>query len=141
MEGVEPYKVLIMTLFNDIHEARLCDLHKMSQKYITKYEEAEDAAFTSQIDNLPTIMKKELGDLQKEYRAQKTKSAIISRDADIIECLIQAKEYQEFGYKEAPKFMKKAPSFLKTKTAKRLWKLAKTNALNGWWEKESVFKR
>ncbi|MDD4202452.1 MAG: HD domain-containing protein [Candidatus Omnitrophica bacterium] len=141
MEKVEPYKVLLMTLFNDIHEARLCDLHKMSQKYITQYDKAEDAAFSGQIEHLPSFIKEELKDMQKEYRDQKTKQAIISRDADIIECLIQAKEYEEFGYKESYKFMKKAPSFLKTKTAKKLWKLAKTNALNGWWERESVFKR
>jgi len=32
MEKVHPYKVLIMTLFNDLHEARLNDLHKMSQR-------------------------------------------------------------------------------------------------------------
>jgi putative hydrolase of HD superfamily len=141
MEKADTYKVLLMTLFNDIHEARLCDLHKMSQKYIPGYEKAEDAAFLGQIKDLPSFMKEELGGMQQEYRKQKTKEAQIARDADIIECLIQAKEYEEFGYKESYKFMKKAPSFLKTKTAKKLWKLAKTSALNQWWERESVFKR
>ncbi len=29
MEKVDPYKVVTMTLFNDIHEARINDLHKM----------------------------------------------------------------------------------------------------------------
>jgi putative hydrolases of HD superfamily len=66
---------------------------------------------------------------------------IIARDADILECLIQAKEYHEHGYKEASKFMKKAPSFLRTKTAKRLWLLARKSNLNKWWEKLSGFER
>ncbi|MDD5618601.1 MAG: HD domain-containing protein, partial [Candidatus Omnitrophica bacterium] len=33
MEKVSPYKVLMMTLFGDIQEARTSDLHKMAQRY------------------------------------------------------------------------------------------------------------
>src|SRR5450631_77169 len=33
-EGVDPYKVVTQTLFNDIHEARINDLHKMGHHYI-----------------------------------------------------------------------------------------------------------
>lgn len=139
-EKVTPYKALLMALFNDIHEARINDLHKMAQRYID-FSEAEDKAFNEQISFLPKDIKKELFGTHKEYRAQKSKESIIARDADILECLIQAKEYYEHGHKEALKFMKKAPGTLKTKTAKRLWSLAKDTSLNEWWEKLSVFKR
>ena len=140
MEGVSPYKVLIMTLFNDIHEARINDLHKMSQRYI-KSRKAEDVAFHEQIDPLPKSINGELSSLHAEFRRQDTKAGIIARDADILECLIQAREYQEHGFKEAPKFMKKAPGFLKTNSAKRLWKVAKKMSLNKWWEILSEFER
>jgi len=140
MEKVPPYKVLLMTLFNDIHEARLNDLHKMSQRYI-ELQKAEDKAFTEQINDLPKNINSELASMHKEYRKQSTKHAIIARDADILECLIQAKEYQEHGFKEAPKFMRKAPGALRTKSAKKLWTLAKKSNLNQWWEKLSEFKR
>ena len=92
-----------------------------------------------------TVTQEEIDDyfqkMHKEYREQKTKNSIIARDADILECLIQAKEYYEHGYKEATKFMKKAPSKLKTKSAKRLWSLAKRTNLNKWWEALSRFER
>ena len=140
MEVVNPYKVLLMTVFNDIHEARLNDLHKMSQRYI-KLKEAEDKAFYEQVKTLPNVIKSELMDMRKDYNKQNTKESIIARDADILECLIQAKEYYEHGFKEARKFMKKAPETLKTKSAKKLWLLAKTNNLNEWWEGLSEFKR
>lgn len=140
MEGASAYKVLLMTLFNDIHEARLSDLHKMSQRYVD-IERAEDNAFKEQIGALPVKIKRELGRTRGEYRKQKTREAIIARDADIIECLIQAKEYHEHGYKEAAKFMRKAPSVLMTPSAKRLWKRAKAMSLNRWWESLSEFKR
>lgn len=140
VEKAAPYKVLIMALFNDIHEARINDLHKMAQRYID-FTQAEDRAFTEQISSLPKTIKGELSDMHKEYRHQKSKESIIARDADILECLIQAKEYYEHGFKEALKFMKKAPRRLKTRTARRLWSLAKTVSLNEWWERLSEFKR
>ncbi len=139
-EKVAPYRVLLMTLFNDIHEARITDLHKMAQRYIDTAP-AEDKSFCEQINFLPIPMKEELAEMRGEYRNQRTKEAIIARDADILECLIQAKEYSEQGYPEAVKFMKKAPDFLKTKSSKNLWRLAKKTRLNDWWVKLSGFKR
>lgn len=140
MENADPYKTMLMTLFNDIHEARINDLHKMSQKYI-EIEKAEDTAFSEQIETLPGKIKKELQQMHAEYRRQKTKESIAARDADILECLLQAKEYDEHGFKEAVKFMKKAPGFLKTKSARELWALARTRKLNRWWERLSRFER
>ncbi|MFC1509598.1 HD domain-containing protein [Candidatus Omnitrophota bacterium] len=140
MEKVKPYKVLLMTLFNDIHEARLNDLHKMSQRYINLHE-AEDKAFKEQISCLSKGIKGELSSMHQEYRRGVSRESIIARDSDILECLIQAREYEEHGFKEAFRFMKKAPKFLKTKSAKKLWLLAKSMSLNEWWERLSEFKR
>ena len=89
----------------------------------------------------PEGMRKELALMHKESRTQKTKESIIARDADILECLIQAKEYKEHGFKEAVRFMKKAPRHLKTKSARSLWALAKKTNLNEWWERLSDFRR
>ncbi|MBM3251919.1 MAG: HD domain-containing protein, partial [Candidatus Omnitrophica bacterium] len=97
MENVFGYKVLLMTLFNDLPEARINDLHKMAQRYID-CQKAEDEAFSEQISSLPKNMKEELSKLHNEYRRQKTKDSIIARDADILECLIQAKEYCLYGF-------------------------------------------
>ena len=140
MENVDPYKVFLMTIFGDIHEARINDLHKMAQRYFDS-EKAEDKAFSEQMTSLPTSIKNELLGMHCEYRKQKSKESVIARDADILECLIQAKEYYEHGFNESLKFMKKAPRFLKTKSAKALWKDAKTMRLTEWWEKLSEFKR
>lgn len=140
MEGASPYRVLLMTIFNDIHEARIGDLHKMAQRYID-LQPAEDKAFYEQIGHLPEKIRRELADLRDEYRKQRTAESIIARDADVLECLIQAKEYSEQGFSEAIKFMKKAPKVLRTKSAKKLWKSAKNMGLNGWWLKLSEFKR
>ncbi len=140
MEKVLPYRVLLMTLFNDIQEARTTDLHKMAQRYIDA-KAVDEKSFYEQIDSLPKGMKGELAGMRQEYKNQETKESLIARDADILECLIQAKEYYEQGYLEAYKFMKKAPRFLKTKSARDLWQLAKTTNLNDWWIELSEFNR
>lgn len=140
MENALADRVLLMTLFNDTHEARITDLHKMAQRYFD-IEKAEDNSFKEQISSLPKRIREKLAGMRKEYKKQQSLESIIARDADILECLIQAKEYKELGYCNASQFMKKAPAFLKTKNAKRLWGWAKKTNLNNWWFKLSEFKR
>jgi putative hydrolase of HD superfamily len=140
MEGVSPYRILLMTLFGDMQEARITDLHKMAQRYIDA-EGAEETSFKEQISALPKAMRKELAALRHEYNEQRTREGVIARDADILECLIQAKEYHEQGHAQAAHFMRKAPSHLKTKSARTLWRVAKRENISDWWFRLSEFKR
>lgn len=140
MEGADSSRVLSMALFHDIHEARITDLHKMAQRYID-LKKIEDKVFLEQVSPLPGKVKKGLSSMRKEYNLQETKESIIVRDADILECLIQAKEYYQQGFSQAEKFMEKAPVHLKTSSARKLWKTAKDKDFNSWWFKLSDFKR
>ena len=123
-EKVDPLKVLLMTLFNDIHEARINDLHKMGHYYID-FREAEKKVFRDQVEHLNPSVKKELQTIRGHYDTQSTKESIVARDADILECLIQAKEYYDNGHTKAKKFFKRAPDHLKTKTARKFWSIVK----------------
>ena len=139
-EGADPYRVLAMTLFNDIHEARINDLHKMGHFYID-FKDAEKRVFKDQVEGLPSKTRAALTDVRNDYDAQKTHEALIARDADILECLVQAKEYQDNGYRVAEKFLKRAPGFLKTRTAKKLWQALKRWDSTVWWENVVKFER
>ena len=119
MEKADPFKVLLMALFNDMHEARINDLHKMGHHYID-FREAENKVFKDQVGPLDAGVKDQLGEMRKEYDSQKTKESLVARDADILECLLQAKEYHDQGHKKAEKFFQMAPDHLKTATAKKL---------------------
>ncbi|MBU4304070.1 MAG: HD domain-containing protein [Candidatus Omnitrophica bacterium] len=140
MENAEPQAVTLMCLFNDIHEARINDAHKMASCYLN-YDEAEEKAFRDQIKALPKQMRGQLGQRRTDYTKQETKESIIARDADILECLLQAKEYYEQGYPQAKLFFQKAPKFLKTKSAASLWKSAKRWKSSDWWQRIAEFKR
>jgi putative hydrolase of HD superfamily len=140
MENVSVHRVLLMTLFNDIHETRITDLHKMAQRYIDA-RAAEDKSFEEQVGSLPEGIIRELSDVRDDLGAQESRESIVARDSDILECLIQAKEYYEHGHKSAALFMTKAPEHLKTDSAKSLWQLAQTMDVNEWWSRIDSFDR
>jgi len=140
LESVDPFKAMAMALFNDIHEARINDLHKMGHYYID-FKEAEKMVFCDQVANLDKKIKNEMTDLRREYDAQKSKASIVARDADILECLLQAKEYYDSGYLMAKKFFKTAPDHLKTKSAQKFWKQIENWNRGQWWEEVVKFER
>jgi len=140
LEKADVSRVMIMALFNDVHESRINDLHKMGHFYID-FKEAEKMVFKDQIRDLDRSVKGELVALREEYEAQRTKESLVARDADILECLLQAKEYYDHGYLKAAKFFKTAPDHLKTKTARQLWREIREWDSSAWWEKVVKFER
>jgi putative hydrolase of HD superfamily len=140
LEGADPMKAMAMALFNDIHEARINDLHKMGHHYID-FKEAEKKVFQDQVAGLDPNVRKDMTALRGEYDQQKTKASIIARDADILECLLQAKEYYDGGYLKAKKFFKTAPDHLKTQSARKLWQKIRTWDSSRWWESIVKFER
>lgn len=140
LEKVDPYKTLVMALFNDIHESRINDLHKMGHYYID-FKDAEKRVFKDQVEHIDTKIKREMTAFRSEYDAQASKESIVARDADILECLIQAKEYYDNGHTKAKKFFQKAPDHLRTKSARLLWNEIKDWDSGSWWEKVVKFER
>lgn len=140
LEGADPFRVVSMSLFNDIHEARINDLHKMGHYYID-FKDAEKRVFKDQAKALDVKVKTVLTKLRDEYDDQKSREAIIARDADILECLIQAKEYYDHGYLGAKLFFAKAPGFLKTKSAQNVWREVKRWHSSHWWQEIVKFER
>jgi putative hydrolases of HD superfamily len=139
-EGADPYRVLAMTLFNDIHEARINDLHKMGHYYID-FKAAEKRVFKDQVARLTDRVRRALEDIRGDYDTQETLEALVARDADILECLVQAKEYMDHGDKVAVKFLRRAPGFLKTRTARKLWQALQKWDSTIWWENVVKFER
>ena len=139
-EGVDPYKVVTQTLFNDIHEARINDLHKMGHHYID-FRNAEQKVFADQIAPLEKRVKESLKNIREDYDRQQSPESIVARDADILECLIQAREYVDLGFPVARTFFKRAPDHLKTSTAKKLWQQALIWDSHAWWQNVVKFER
>ena len=139
-EKADPMKVVAMALFNDIHESRINDLHKMGHSYID-FKSAEKKVFQDQIKLLPPEVRAPLKKIRDEYDRQKSLESLLARDADILECLIQAKEYHDAGHREAQHFFARAPKFLATKSARGIWREIRRWDSSLWWQHVVTFQR
>ena len=110
-------------LLHDSCEARLGDRHKISQRYLKKG------------DSEKNVRKDQLKGLPKQLRGAITAlpDGAILRDADLLECAVQAKEYADCGFRDAKEWMARAGRGLKTKTAKRLFAELKRADSGKWW--------
>ncbi len=79
-------KTVIMTLFHDVPEARTGDLNKVNSSYV---KADKKAAREDQLSLFPEII-----ELLEEFEKQETVESQIARDSDILEVIIQAKEYE-----------------------------------------------
>ena len=133
MERVDPYPVVMMSLLNDLHEARINDLHKVGHRYID-FPAAEKRASAEQLAGLPPPIRREMAGWMKDLFDQRSRAGVIARDADLLECMIQGKEYFDQGHPRAIEWMKRPAHLLRTKSAKSLAKTLKQWKSDDWWQ-------
>lgn len=120
LEGVDVQKVTTMAVWHEIAETRIMDLDKLAQRYFTNKNEVEKIAFDEQMDSLPSEIATEIRSFYDNHDSDSTKEQIIVKDADYLECLIQAREYEEQGFIGARNWYENAQKMLKTESAKKL---------------------
>ena len=113
----------VAALLHDSCETRLGDRHKISQRYLRKGN-SEKKARKDQLEALPKQLRASISGLPDDD---------IVRDADLLECAVQAKEYFDCGYRDAKDWIQRAGRGLKTKTAKRLFSELKRADSGKWW--------
>jgi len=133
LENVDSEKVILMILSHDLPESRIGDQNKVGARYID-VKVGERNALKDQIENLPKNIRDELLTLYQEFKEDKTKEALVAKDADYLECAIQAKEYWDVGYKKAKNWIDNVGKVLKTKSAKEIFGLIKKSDSLGWWK-------
>ena len=104
-------RVTLMCLANDLHEARVNDQHKIAQAYID-FPAAETKAFLDQAATIPEG--EELKALHLEFQAAVTREAQLARDADRLECAMQALEYIYEGHPHCRPWFDNTAQALKT---------------------------
>ena len=140
MEECNAEKAALIGLFNDVHEARINDFHKVASQYVP-LREAEKKAFSDQVASLPERISSPIKKMMQELWDDKSPESIVARDADILECMIQGKEYYEQGFVQAKVFFERSESLLKTKSAKDLAKRLKDWDPRAWCQRLAVVER
>jgi len=127
-EEVDEDKVTKMCLFHDLLETRTGDQNWVHAKYVRS---SEEEARQDQCRGLP--FGKEMLDLLKEYEERKTKEAIIVKDADVLEQLLQEKEYYEIGNKQAELWMEHSKGRIKTENGLKLAEAIMDGSMKNWY--------
>ncbi|MCP6718364.1 MAG: HD domain-containing protein [Patescibacteria group bacterium] len=117
LEQCDENKVLKMCLFHDVAEARIGDANFINQQYI---DAREEEAFKDQMQGLP-ISEKMIG-IIKEREEQKTKEAVVSKDADLLDQMVLQQEYFYKDEKNRKIWQNHSEKSLKTESAKKLAK-------------------
>ena len=133
LTGADSLKTALMCLFHDAHESRLNDLHRPGQRYAREWQAAEAEAAADQIVGLSTEVQARLAGMFSELANGETLEAQLSQDADLLECLIQAREYQSEGYPDVQAWIDNCRSGLKTDAARQLAEACLNVAPGEWW--------
>ena len=72
--------------------------------------------------------------LWDEFHDQKTFESHLARDADLLETMIEAKEYMDNGYKAAKRWLENGSKYLKTESAKKFFKEMEKTQFSDWWD-------
>ena len=132
MEKIDPYPAVMMGLLNDLHETRINDLHKVGHRYID-FRAAERRASEEQLAPLPPAVRKEMTAWMDGLTAQNSAASLVARDADLLECMIQGKEYADQGNPRAIEWVTRPAHLLKTKSGKTMGKRLLRWESARWW--------
>jgi putative hydrolase of HD superfamily len=99
MEGADVGRTAALCLMHDAHETRIGDVPSVGRAYVTTA--VPEAVAAHQTSGMPDDVAKVFQDLVAEYEAEETLESRVAHDADKIETLIQAIEYQTRGHDAA----------------------------------------
>ena len=128
MSDEQASRICSALVFHDVHESRLTDLNKISERYIENKKELERKIENEQIQNLPNEIRDSVGSLFNLSEKEKQ----VLQDADRIELLFQAKEYSETGYPNVAKWLDNQMKRIKTESAKKLLEQVKKQSFREW---------
>ncbi|MFI6162390.1 HD family hydrolase [Micromonospora haikouensis] len=130
MEGADPARVTMLCVLHDTQETRTTDLPHIAKRYLTA---APNTTITAdQVAGCPPAVTDTITAAVTEYEAGETLDAIVARDADKLECLVQAVEYRHQGIDNVQRWIDSSRAALRTNSAHRLADAALTGQPLAW---------
>lgn len=117
-EGGDPARAALLAIWHDSQETRTGDLPHTARRYVTGPD--PQAITADQTAALPDRAGKTVREAVSEYESRGTTEAVCAHDADKLECLIQAVEYQAGGNASVQGWIDSSRRALVTETAKRI---------------------
>jgi putative hydrolase of HD superfamily len=117
LEGADVGRTAAMCLLHDAHETRIGDVPSVGRAYVTTA--APEAISSHQTAAMPDASAKAFQEFTAEFETGQTIEAQVARDADKLETLLQAVEYQAQGHDTAA-WQETSIAALRTDAARQL---------------------
>lgn len=118
MEGADPQRAAFLALWHDSQETRLTDIPHVTRDYVQAA--GNEQVTGDQLAGLPPAVADPITAAVAEYEARQTPEARCARDADKLELVLQAREYQDQGNGNVQPWIDGALAVLVTASARRL---------------------
>lgn len=118
MEGADPQRAAFLALWHDSQETRTTDLPHLTKNYLSAVR--NEQVTQNQVALLPPAVAGMISAAVGEYEAGETLEARCARDADKLDCLLQAREYQEQGHANVQPWIDTSVAALATSSAKQI---------------------
>jgi putative hydrolases of HD superfamily len=131
LEGANPEKTATLCLFHDVPETRLGDIPSTGKRHISTVP--ADQVAKDQTADLPAELAQRIVGLIAEFEGRATPEAQCAKDADKLEALLQAREYQTHGFRDVQPWIDTMIDAVRTESGKALASAALDVAPNAWW--------
>jgi putative hydrolases of HD superfamily len=118
MEGADPQRAAFLALWHDSQETRVTDIPHLTKGYVSAA--SNERVTKDQAAGLPAPVADMIAAAVAEYEAAGTREARCARDADKLDCLLQAREYAEQGHRNVQPWIDSSLAALTTASAKQL---------------------
>ena len=130
MEGGDPQQAAFLALWHDSQETRTTDLPHLTKSYVSAAR--NEAVTEDQVAPLPPPLAGMISAAVAEYEAGETLEARCVRDADKLDCLLQAREYQEQGHANVQPWIDTSVAALANPSARQIAHEAVTQNSLSW---------
>lgn len=135
-EGANADHAATLGLFHDIPETRIGDVPSVGKRYVETADPRQ--IITDQVDGIDKHLAAHIVALVDEHESAKSPDATLqarcSRDADKLEFLLQAREYQREGYAQLEPWVRTSAEAMSTTTGKALAAAAMNVSPGEWWD-------
>jgi putative hydrolase of HD superfamily len=132
LEQADPNLTATLCLFHDVIETRTGDIPNVAKAYVTHEPDVRIAA--DQAGGMPPALRDAILGAVGQFVDQDSPEALLAKDADRLECLMQAREYEHQGFRNTRPWVESSVAKLRSRTARLLAERSLTMPPDEWWK-------
>jgi 5'-deoxynucleotidase YfbR-like HD superfamily hydrolase len=131
LEGADPGRTATLCLLHDSPETRVGDIEAVGRAYVTT--SSPEVVSVHQTAAMPDELASVFQELVRAYEAEDSIESRLAHDADKIETLLQAREYEADGRHDTLEWQESFQAALRTDAGKQLAEAILATTPRTWW--------